>query len=303
MSKKLYDYHRIHTCDNSEKMRWINENPGWYPTCIPFSGNCKEEGEDGLDIRNTVVAVTGGASGLGEATVRYVVERGGKAAILDVSREKGIALAQELGRDHAIYIHADVTSEESVRGAVDQVAGTFGTIHAAVNCAGNALAQKTLSRNGPHRLDSFSKVISVNLIGSFNVIRLVAEQMAGNEPNEQGERGVIINTASVAAYEGQVGQAAYSASKGGIVGMTLPIARDLAPYGIRVMTIAPGLFDTPLFDTLPRAAKEAMGALIPFPRRLGEPQEYASLAVHIIENAMLNGETIRLDGAIRLQPK
>lgn len=256
-----------------------------------------------MDIRNTVVAVTGGASGLGEATVRYVVERGGKAAILDVSREKGIALAQELGRDYATYVHADVTSEESVRDAVDQVAGTFGTIHAAVNCAGIGIAQKTLSRNGPHRLDAFSKVISVNLIGSFNVIRLVAEQMAGNEPNEQGERGVIINTASVAAYEGQVGQAAYSASKGGIVGMTLPIARDLAPYGIRVMTIAPGLFDTPLFDTLPRAAKDAMGAMAPFPPRLGEPREYASLVGHIIENAMLNGETIRLDGAIRMQPK
>lgn len=256
-----------------------------------------------MNIQDVVVIVTGGASGLGEATVRKVVERGGKAAILDLSREKGISLAQELGRERVTYVHTDVTSEESVQEAVEQVAGTFGTVHAAVNCAGIGVAQKTLSRNGPHRLDSFSKVIQVNLIGSFNVIRLVAEQMAGNEPNELGERGVIVNTASVAAFEGQVGQAAYSASKGGIVGMTLPIARDLAPYGIRVMTIAPGLFDTPLFDSLPRAAKDALGAMVPFPPRLGVPHEFAMLATHIIENPMLNGETIRLDGAIRMQPK
>jgi 3-hydroxyacyl-CoA dehydrogenase / 3-hydroxy-2-methylbutyryl-CoA dehydrogenase len=256
-----------------------------------------------MEIQKAVVIVTGGASGLGEATVRKVVELGGKAAILDLDREKGIALSQELGRERAIYVHTDVTSEDKVQEAVEQVAGSFGTVHTAINCAGVGVAQKTLSRNGPHRLDAFSKVIQVNLIGSFNVIRLAAEQMAGNEPNEQGERGVIINTASVAAFEGQIGQAAYSASKGGIVGMTLPIARDLAFYGIRVMTIAPGLFDTPLFDTLPRATKDALGAMTPFPPRLGVPDEFALLAAHIIENPMLNGETIRLDGAIRMQPK
>jgi 3-hydroxyacyl-CoA dehydrogenase/3-hydroxy-2-methylbutyryl-CoA dehydrogenase len=261
------------------------------------------KGENGVDIQNVVAIVTGGASGLGEATVRNVVEHGGKVAILDLAQEKGQALAEELGREQALFIQTDVTSESSVREAIELATGTFGTIHVAVNCAGIGLAQKTLSRNGPHALESFSKVITVNLIGTFNVIRQAVEQMAGNEPNRNGERGVIINTASVAAFDGQVGQAAYSASKGCIVSMTLPIARDLAPYGIRVMTIAPGLFDTPLFDKLPRSVKDALGATVPFPPRLGDPREFAMLATSIIQNSMLNGETIRLDGAIRMQPK
>lgn len=270
----------------------------------PFFSNADIlKGENGVEIQNAVAIVTGGASGLGEATARQLVESGGKVAILDLAQEKGQALAEELGNDHAMFVHTDVTSEGSVREAIEQATSRFGTIHVAVNCAGIGTAQKTLSRSGPHPLESFSRVIGVNLIGTFNVIRLAVEQMAGNEPNKQGERGVIINTASVAAFDGQIGQAAYSASKGGIVGMTLPIARDLAPYGIRVMTIAPGLFDTPMFDKLSRPAKEALGAAVPFPPRLGRPAEFAMLTESIIQNTMLNGETIRLDGAIRMQPK
>ncbi|MED1796470.1 3-hydroxyacyl-CoA dehydrogenase [Brevibacillus nitrificans] len=256
-----------------------------------------------MEIQNAVAIVTGGASGLGEATVRSLVRCGGKVAILDLASEAGQSLAEELGKENAMFIPTDVTSEGSVREAIEQATGNFGTIHVAINCAGVAAAQKTLSRSGPHPLESFSKVINVNLVGTFNVIRLAVEQMAGNEPNKHGERGIIVNTASVAAFDGQVGQVAYSASKAGIVGMTLPIARDLAPYGIRVMTVAPGLFDTPLFDKLPRSAKEALGATIPFPPRLGNPTEFAMLVQSIIENVMLNGETIRLDGAIRMQPK
>lgn len=268
-----------------------------------MKGNLLRKGENGLDIREVVAIVTGGASGLGEAAVRNVVGHGGRVAILDLAVEKGQALASELGSDRAMFVHTDVLSEASVRDAIDQTAGAFGTIHVVVNCAGISLAQKTLSRSGPHPLESFNKVISVNLVGTFNVIRLAVEQMAGNEPNQQGERGIIINTASVAAFEGQVGQVAYSASKGGIVGMTLPLARDLAPYGIRAMAIAPGLFDTPMFDQLPRSVKDALGATVPFPSRMGDPREYAMLVNSIITNSMLNGETIRLDGAIRMQPK
>ncbi|GEB35211.1 MULTISPECIES: 3-hydroxyacyl-CoA dehydrogenase [Brevibacillus] len=256
-----------------------------------------------MDIRDVVAIVTGGASGLGEATVRNVVEHGGRVAILDQDLERGYALANELGRDHALFVQTDVTSEASVREAIERTAGAFGTIHAAVNCAGMVLGQKTLSRNGPHSLETFSKVVQVNLIGTFNVVRMAVEQMAGNEPAKTGERGVIVNTASIAAFDGQVGQVAYSAAKGGIVGMTLPLARDLAPYGIRVMTIAPGLFDTPMYDKLPRAVKDVLGATVPFPPRLGQPDEYAKLVNSIITNPMLNGETIRLDGAIRMQPK
>ncbi|QRG66686.1 3-hydroxyacyl-CoA dehydrogenase [Brevibacillus choshinensis] len=256
-----------------------------------------------MEIRDAVAIVTGGASGLGEATARNLALHGGKVAILDMAQEKGHALAEELGAESAMFIQTDVTNEGSVREAIDQATGNFGTIHAAINCAGIGTAQKTLSRGGPHPLESFSKVIQVNLIGTFNVIRLAVEQMAGNEPNKHGERGVIINASSIAAFDGQVGQVAYSASKGGIVGMTLPLARDLAPYGIRVMTIAPGLFDTPMFDRLPRTAKEALGATIPFPPRLGQPTEFAMLVQSIMQNIMLNGETIRLDGAIRMQPK
>jgi 3-hydroxyacyl-CoA dehydrogenase / 3-hydroxy-2-methylbutyryl-CoA dehydrogenase len=246
--------------------------------------------------------VTGGASGLGEATVRKIIKQGGKAAILDLSEERGQKLVEELG-ESAVFVKTDVTSEQDVSNAVSKVIESFGSINTVVNCAGIGIAAKLLSRKGVHSLDLFSKVISINLIGTFNVIRLASEQMTTNEPNELGERGVIINTASVAAFEGQIGQAAYSASKGGVVGMTLPIARELAAYGIRVTTIAPGLFHTPMFDSLPAEARDSLGKMVPFPQRLGYPEEYAQLAESIITNPMLNGETIRLDGGIRMQPK
>jgi len=246
--------------------------------------------------------VTGGASGLGEATVRKIVEQGGKAAILDLSVERGEALVQQMG-ENVLFIKTDVTSEEEVRNAVHKASELFGSINTVVNCAGIGVAGKLLSRKGVHSLEMFSKVISINLIGTFNVIRLASEQIAQNDRTDVGERGVIINTASVAAFDGQIGQAAYSASKGGVVGMTLPIARELAGYGIRVMTIAPGLFHTPMFDLLPAEAREALGKTVPFPQRLGYPEEFAQLVESIVVNPMLNGETIRLDGAIRMQPK
>ncbi|MBA4541487.1 MULTISPECIES: 3-hydroxyacyl-CoA dehydrogenase [Thermoactinomyces] len=255
-----------------------------------------------MKIKDCVALVTGGASGLGEATVRRLVAEGGKAAIVDLAEEKGAKLAAELG-DDAFFLTADVADEASVRQVVNRIEERFGKIDIVVNCAGVAVAEKVLGKKGPHALSSFVKTIQVNLIGTFNVIRLAAEKMSANLPNEGGERGVIVNTASVAAFDGQIGQAAYSASKGGIVGMTLPIARELARYGIRVMTIAPGLFDTPLFASLPQEARESLGKMVPFPPRLGLPDEYARLVQSIVENPMLNGETIRLDGAIRMQPK
>lgn len=256
-----------------------------------------------MQLQNTVAIVTGGASGLGEATVTRIVENGGYAAILDLSVEKGEALVEKLGQERVLFVKTNVTSEEEVSSAIDQTIEKFGAIHAAVNCAGIGVGERVVGKERPHDLGSFTKVIQVNLIGTFNVIRLAAEKMIKNTPNAEGERGVIISTASVAAFEGQIGQAAYSASKGGVVGMTLPIARELARYGIRNMTIAPGLIDTPLFGALPEAARQALGATVPFPPRLGYPSEYAMLATSIIENPMLNGETIRLDGAIRMQPK
>lgn len=255
-----------------------------------------------MNIQNCVALVTGGASGLGEATVRNIVSKGGKAVVADLSEERGRMLKEELGNS-IIFVKTDVTKEEDVRMALDNGIETFGYINMVVNCAGIGVAQKVLNRKGPHSLDDFSKVISINLIGSFNVIRLAAERMKENEPNAEGERGVIVNTASVAAFDGQIGQAAYSASKGGIVGMTLPIAREFASFGVRVMTIAPGLFHTPMFDSLPAEARDSLGKMVPFPSRLGYPEEYAQLVQSIIENPMLNGDTIRLDGAIRMQPK
>lgn len=255
-----------------------------------------------MKIENSVAVVTGGASGLGEATVRNIISKGGKAVILDLAEEKGNKMVEELG-ENVYFVKTDVTDESSVQAALDKAVELFGNIHALVNCAGIGLAEKTYGKKGKHDLSSFSKVIQVNLIGTFNVIRLTAEKMTENEPNEDNERGVIVNTASVAAYEGQMGQVAYSASKGGIVGMTLPIARDLSTLGIRVMTIAPGLFETPLFGSLPDKAKQALGEMTPFPSRLGYPSEYARLTESIIENPMLNGETIRLDGTIRMQPR
>lgn len=253
-------------------------------------------------IENNVAVVTGGASGLGEATVRAIIENKGRAVILDVNDEKGEALAVELG-EAVFYKNTDVTNESSVQLALDKAVEHFGSIHMLINCAGIGTGERTLSKYGPHSLKNFTDTIRVNLIGTFNVIRLAAEKMMQNTPNGDKERGVIINTASVAAFEGQIGQAAYSASKGGIVGMTLPIARDLASLGIRVMSIAPGLFDTPLFARVPDNIKQSLGEMTPFPSRLGYTSEYAQLVMSIIQNPMLNGEVIRLDGAIRMQPR
>jgi NAD(P)-dependent dehydrogenase (short-subunit alcohol dehydrogenase family) len=255
-----------------------------------------------MQLEGHVFLVTGGASGLGAACARRFVKSGAKILIADVNDAAGEQLASELG-SNAQFVRTDVTQEDSVQNAVDQALQEFGALHGAINCAGIGAAERTLGRTGPHPLATFARVIGVNLIGTFNVIRLAAAAMAKGEPNAAGERGVIVNTASVAAFDGQIGQAAYSASKGGIVGMTLPIARDLARDGIRVMTIAPGIFDTPLLGRLPEPARISLGQQVPFPPRLGRPDEYAALAQHIVENEMLNGEVIRLDGAIRMAPR
>jgi len=255
-----------------------------------------------MELANTGVLVTGGASGLGAACVRLLAQAGAKVVIADLNSELGTALATEIGSS-ALFFKTNVVEEESTQAAIKAAVDHCGSLHVVINCAGIGVAEKTVSKRGPHALANFTKVINVNLIGTFNVIRLAATSMAENQPNQEGERGVIINTASVAAFDGQIGQAAYSASKGGIVGMTLPIARDLASYGIRVMTIAPGLFDTPLLAGLPEPARISLGQQVPFPPRLGRPSEYALLAKQIIENPMLNGTTIRLDGAIRMQPR
>ena len=255
-----------------------------------------------MQIQGQTFLVTGGSSGLGAACVRRLVGQGGHVVIVDVQKEAGEALAAELGSS-AAFVQTDVTSEEAVQAAVDTAVSTYGALHGAINCAGIAIGERVLGREKPHPLAAFSRVIQINLIGTFNVIRLASEAMAKNEPNAGGERGVIISTASVAAFDGQIGQAAYSASKGGVVGMTLPIARELARFGIRVMTIAPGIFYTPMMAGMPQAVQDSLGAAVPFPPRLGRPDEYAQLAQHIIENEMLNGEVIRLDGAIRMAPK
>jgi NAD(P)-dependent dehydrogenase (short-subunit alcohol dehydrogenase family) len=255
-----------------------------------------------MQIKNSVFLVTGGASGLGAATARMAIENGGKVLIADMQVEAGEKLATELGAG-ARFIKTDVTSEPDAKAAVAMTQKEFGGIHVLVNCAGIAIGEKTIGKEGPHQLASFARVVGVNLIGTFNMIRLTAEAMAKAGPNAAGERGVIINTASVAAFDGQIGQAAYSASKGGVVGMTLPIARDLSRSGIRVCTIAPGIFETPMLLGMPKEVQDALGKMVPFPQRLGRPAEYAQLARSIIENEMLNGEVIRLDGAIRMAPK
>ena len=251
-----------------------------------------------MNLQNKAILVTGGASGLGAATARMIAERGGHPVILD--RQDAGEMAGELG---GLAFVADVGSESDVQAAIDAARAKFGAIHGAVNCAGIGNAAVTAGKKGPFPLDLFERVIRVNLIGTFNVIRLAAQAMLDNEPGESGERGVIVNTASVAAFDGQIGQAAYSASKGGVVGMTLPIARDLARSGIRVVTVAPGLFLTPMLQGLPQEAQDSLGGQVPFPSRLGDPAEYAALVGHIFENQMLNGETIRLDGAIRMAPR
>lgn len=253
-----------------------------------------------MQVANKVFLITGGGSGLGAATARLLAQNGAKIVAVDVNEEAGREVASEVS---GLFIRADVSSEAEVQTAVQGAVQEYGGLHGVVNCAGIGSAARVIGKNGPFPLDVFERTIRINLIGTFNVIRLGAAVIAEMEASEDGERGVIVNTASVAAFEGQIGQAAYSASKGGIVGMTLPIARDLAMYGIRVCTIAPGIFDTPLLGKLPDAARAALGQQVPFPPRLGKPEEYALLAKQIIENPMLNGETIRLDGAIRMSPR
>lgn len=253
-----------------------------------------------MDIANKTALVTGGASGLGLATVRRFVEGGGSAVIADLPSSNGELIARDLG-ERVRFVPTDVTDEGEVQAAVDAASG-LGGLHVVVNCAGIARAVRVVGKKGPHPLAEFRKVIEINLIGTFNVIRLAAARMT-EEPTDAEERGVIINTASVAAFDGQIGQAAYAASKAGVAGMALPVARDLAQHKIRVMTIAPGLFHTPMFDTLPPDAIASLGSQTPHPSRLGTAEEYAALAMHIIENPMLNGETVRLDGAIRMAPR
>jgi NAD(P)-dependent dehydrogenase (short-subunit alcohol dehydrogenase family) len=253
-----------------------------------------------MDIEGSGALVVGGASGLGEATARRLHQQGAELTIADVNVEKGEALAAELG---AAFAACDVREEEQVQTAVEEAVSAGGGLRICVCCAGTGMAHKVAGSRGPHPLEPFATILAINLIGTFNVLRFAATAMLDNEPLEDGERGVCINTASVAAYDGQIGQVAYSASKGGVVGMTLPAARDLSSAGIRVVTIAPGLFDTPLLAALPAEARESLGKSIPFPPRLGQPSEYAALAAHIVENRMLNGEVIRLDGALRMAPR
>ena len=253
-----------------------------------------------MNPNGQVAIVTGGGSGLGEATARALAARGAKVAVLDVGIERAEKVASQIG---GIAVECDVSSAESAAAAIAKVREKCGAARILVNCAGIAIGVKTVGKDGPHPLDQYRKVIEVNLIGTFNMIRFYADDAARLEALEGGERGVIVNTASVAAYDGQIGQAAYSSSKGGVVAMTLPVARDLARSGIRVCTIAPGIFRTPMMAAMPQEVQDSLGAAVPFPSRLGEPSEYAALALHIVENQMLNGETIRLDGAIRMAPR
>ncbi len=259
-----------------------------------------------MEISGRTFLVTGGGSGLGAATARGLAAAGAKVVVADLNEEAGQGVAGEIG-DAARFVKTDVTDEKSAHAAVDTAVHELGGLHGVVNCAGVAIGEKVLGKDGPHDLGSFTKALQINLVGTFNVIRLAAAVMKWNEPvggpEGSGERGVIVNTASVAAFDGQIGQAAYAASKGGVVSMTLPIARELARHGIRVVTIAPGIFDTPMMAGLPEEARASLGEQVPFPSRLGRPEEYAALAKHIIENEMLNGEVIRLDGAIRMAPR
>ena len=255
-----------------------------------------------MKIEGIGAFVAGGASGLGEATARALVEGGARVAIADLQEDRANELARELG-DAAVAFRCDVTEEGDVEGAVAGAVEALGEIRLTVNCAGIGWAERTVSRRGPAQLQPFETVVRVNLIGTYNVLRLGAAAMSQNEPDEGGERGAVVMTASIAAFDGQIGQTAYSASKGGVVGLTLPAARDLARQGIRVCTIAPGTFDTPLLAALPEESRQALGEQIPFPSRLGRASEYAALALHIVENPMLNGETIRLDGALRMPPR
>ena len=255
-----------------------------------------------MQIKESVFLIPGGASGLGAATARHLAAAGAKVVLADLNAEAGDKFAATFG-SAARFVHADVTNEAQIQHAVDVALEAFGGLHGLVNCAGVAPGERVVGKNGPHRLETFSRVININLIGSFNALRLAAAAMARNTPDAGGERGVIINTASIAAFDGQIGQAAYSAAKGGIVAMALPIARELARLGIRVVTIAPGIFDTPMLQGMSEEIRASLGAQVPFPSRLGEPAEYARLAAFIVENPMLNAEVIRLDGAIRMAAK
>lgn len=255
-----------------------------------------------MRIEGKTFITTGGASGLGRAAAEAIVAAGGYAVLADVNAEVGAATEAAIG-PRAMFVRTDVTSEREVQAAIDAAVARFGGLHGVVNAAGICPAAKVLGKNGPHPLDLFEKTIRVNVAGTFNVIRLAAAVMAANTPDDAGERGVIVNTASIAAYEGQIGQAAYAASKGGVVGLTLPVAREFAPLGIRCVTVAPGIFDTPLLAALPEPARISLGQQVPFPSRLGRPDEYAALVRHIVENVMLNGEVIRLDGALRMAPR
>ena len=252
-----------------------------------------------MKIEGKIAIITGGASGLGEACARMIVKNGGRVALLDLNEDKGNTLTSELG-EPAIFCKTDITNDEAVYAAIEKIIKAFSAIHIAINCAGTGTPAKVLGKEGPMSMDHFRKIVDVNLFGTMNVIRLAAHEICRNEPNRDGQKGVVINTASSAAFEGQIGQAGYSASKAAIVGMTLPIAREFAEYGIRVITIAPGLFDTPMLAELPENVREALGKMVPFPQRLGAPVEYAMLVKQIIENGMINGETIRIDGALRM---
>ncbi|WP_173934510.1 3-hydroxyacyl-CoA dehydrogenase [Chelativorans sp. Marseille-P2723] len=255
-----------------------------------------------MQIKNGVFIVTGAGSGLGAAVAHSFAEEGARLVLVDINRDAVESVASELG-DIAVAAHADVTEEAGGQAAVKLALDRFAHVNGLINCAGIAPGERVVGREGPHRLDSFARAISINLIGTFNMIRLAADAMVKEEPNEDGERGVIINTASIAAFDGQIGQAAYAASKGGVVSLTLPVMRELARYGIRVATIAPGIFETPMVAGLPAEVQKSLGSSIPFPPRLGRPAEYAALAKHICENPMLNGEVIRLDGGIRMAPR
>ena len=255
-----------------------------------------------MKLAGSAFVVTGGASGLGAGTARMIVAAGGRVVIADLREAEGAALARELGPS-ARFVRCDVTDEASARAAVRTATGTWGALQGLVNCAGIVHAERVVGKDGPHTLAGFQRAIAINLVGTFNLIRLAAQAMASAEPNDEGERGVIVNTASVAAYDGQIGQAAYAASKAGVVGMTLPIARELAKNGIRVVSIAPGIFETPMLTGLPADVQASLGKTVPFPPRMGRPSEFAALVRAIVENPMLNGETIRLDGAIRMAPK
>jgi NAD(P)-dependent dehydrogenase (short-subunit alcohol dehydrogenase family) len=255
-----------------------------------------------MQIENRVFLITGGGSGLGAATARHLVARGGRVVLADINPASSEALAAQLG-EAAVFQRTDVTSEADGEAAVTRALSAFARLDGLVNCAGIAPGEKVAGRDGPHRLESFSRAVNINLIGTFNMLRLAADAMAKQAPDAEGERGVIINTASIAAYDGQIGQAAYAASKAGVVGLTLPVARELARFGIRCVTIAPGIFATPMMEVMPPAVQASLGATVPFPARLGRPMEFAGLVAHIIENVMLNGEVIRLDGALRMAPK